>query len=429
MRKRTFKAPPRKTQRRWRVPPALTHGDDAFEGLSVLEEVPGEKGLVLWQSLRDALLWGQTRPEARSALFAAGAEPARVAAILASGIPSEAEEPLRTIAHMVGAPDTAREENVSLACRQVSLWADERGMMATSLAFAQAAAVVTPGDPATSFAVARLARRRAENARAETWYRRTIALARQAGDWPTYALAFLGLGTLYVQRGNYPAARRFYTRALRAAGRNSLHDVSGSALHDLFGIALETGETANAHELARSALEAYGPTHPNLPRLAHDLAYFWTTQGHFARAVPVFQQLLPLLRQPAERVLLQADIARAAGGLGRRDLFQEAWDQAWEILHGGEVDEAAARALLDLAHGAASLGVWERAERAAQAALDVAARRNESKIRLTAEAVLESTRHHRLAESRVGTPVQEDATADTLADDFIRSLSLFEGVA
>src|ERR1044072_4112987 len=146
MRKRTFKAPPRKTQRRWRVPPALTHGDDAFEGLSVLEEGPGEKGLVLWQSLRDALLWGQTRPEGRIALFAAGAEPARVASILASGIPAGPEEPLRTIAHMVGAPDTAREEIVSLACRQVSTWADERGMMATSLAFAQAAAVVTPGD-------------------------------------------------------------------------------------------------------------------------------------------------------------------------------------------------------------------------------------------------------------------------------------------
>jgi tetratricopeptide (TPR) repeat protein len=426
MRKRTFKAPPRKTQRRWRVPPALTHGDDAFEGLSVLEEVPGEKGLVLWQSLRDALLWGQTRPEARSDLFAAGAEPARVAAILASGLPPEAEEPLRTIAHMLGATDTAREENVSLACRQVSLWADERGTMATSLAFAQAAAVVTPGDPATSFAVAKLARRRAENARAETWYRRTIALARQAGDWPTYALAFLGLGTLYVQRGNYPAARRFYTRALRAAGRNSLHDVSGSALHDLFSIAVETGETANAHELARSALEAYGPAHPSLPRLAKDVAAFWTTQGSFSRSLPVLQQLLPLFRRPSDRLLVLADVGRAAGGLGRRDLFQQAWDESWEIMHAGGVDDSAARSLLDLAHGAASLGVWERAERAAQASLEIATRRNEGKVRLTAEAVLDSARHHRIAEQRIAAP--EDATADSLADEFVRSLSLCESV-
>mgnify|MGYP006147039381 CR=1 FL=1 len=230
MRKRTFKAPPRKTQRRWRVPPALTHGDDAFEGLSVLEEVPGEKGLVLWQSLRDALLWGMTRPEARSDLFADGAEPARVAAILASGLPAEAEEPLRTIAHMLSAPDTAREETVSLACRQVSLWADERGSMATSLAFAQAAAVVTPGDPATSFAVGKLARRRAENARAETWFRRTIGLGRQAKDWASYSEAFLGLGNLYIQRGNYPAARRFHIRGLRAARRHGLRDIVARAI-------------------------------------------------------------------------------------------------------------------------------------------------------------------------------------------------------
>lgn len=429
MRKRTFKAPPRKTQRRWRVPPALTHGDDVFEGLSVLDENPGEKGLVLWQSLRDALLWGQARQDARGALFAEGAEPARLASMLAAGVPEDVEPPLKTIAQMVGSPESAREENVSLACRQISGWADEQGMMATSLAFAVAAAVVTPADPTASFAVGRLARRRAEYARAETWYRRTVALARQVGDWPTYALAFLGLGNLYVQRGNYPAARRFLVRSLRAAGRNSLHSIEGSAYHDLFAIAMETGETAQGNELARSALEAYGPHHPNLPRLAKDVAAFWTNQGCFSRSLPVLEQLLPLFRRPVDRLLVLADVARAAGGLGRRDLFQQAWDESWEIMQSANADEAAARSLLDLAHGAASLGAWDRAERAAQAALDVATRRNEGKVRLTAESVLDSARHHRLAELRGAEQSAPDAAADSLADDFVRSLSLFESVS
>lgn len=429
MRKRTFKAPPRKTQRRWRVPPALTHGDDVFEGLSVLDENPGEKGLVLWQSLRDTLLWGQARQDARGELFAEGAEPARLAAMLAAGVPDDVESPLKVIAQMVGSPESAREENVSLACRQISGWADEHGMMATALAFAVAAAVVTPGDPTTSFAVGRLARRRAEYARAETWYRRTIALARQVGDWPTYALAFLGLGNLYMQRGNNPAARRFLIRSLRAAGRNSLHSIEGSAYHDLLGIAVDGGNAAEANELARSALEAYGPHHPSLPRLAKDVAAFWTTQGSFSRSLPVLQHLLPLFSTPVDRLLVLADVARAAGGLGRRDLFQPAWDEAWEILQSAGADEAAARALLDLAHGAASLGAWDRAERAAQAALDVATRRNEGKVRIIAESVLDSARHHRLAEVRGTEQAPEDANADLLANDFVRSLSLFESVA
>ena len=431
MRQRKFKAPQRKTARRWRVPPALIHGSDVFEGLSVLDDVTGEAGLVLWQSIRDAMLWG-TAPEAeRSALFAPDAEPSRLASLLAAGLPEELEEPLKVIAAMVGRPETASEEGVALACRRISQWADQQGLLSASLAFAQAAAVVTPGDAGVAYTVGLLARRRAEYARAETWFRRTIALARQSGDWPTYALAFVGLGNLYVQRGNFPAARRFHTRALRAANRNSLHSIEGMALHDLFGIAIETGNSREAGELARAAYEAYGPHHPRLPYLANDVAYWWITQGSHARAFPVFQVLLPLLHKPAERLLIVADYARAAGGIGRRDVFQESWDEVWELVRSGEADEAAARGLLDVAHGAASLSLWDRAEQAAQAALDVATRRNEAKIRLSAEAVLESARHHRLAEVKVRREeaAEETTAADTLAHDFVRSLSAFEGVA
>ena len=431
MRQRKFKAPQRKTQRRWRVPPALTHGNDVFEGLSVLDDVPGEAGLVLWQSLRDALLWGQATQAERAALFAPGAETARLAAMLAANLPEELEEPLKAIAAMVGSPDTAREENVSLACRRIAQWADGEGLLAAALAFGTAAAVVTPGDAGVAYAVGRLARRRAEYARAETWFRRTIALARQSGDWPTYALAFGGLGNLYVQRGNFPAAKRFLIRALRAANRNSLHDIEGMALHDMFGIAIETGNGKEAGELARAAYEAYGPHHSRLPHLANDVAYWWITQGNHERAFPVLQVLIPLFKAPADRLLIVADYGRAAGGIGRRDAFQQAWDDAWELVRSGEADDATGRALLDLAHGAASLSLWDRAEQAAQAALDISTRRNEAKIRLSAEAVLESARHHRMVEVRTKReePAEETVAADTLADDFVRSLSAFESVA
>lgn len=426
MRQRKFKAPPRKTLRRWRVPPALTHGDtDAFEGLSVLDEIPGELGIVLWQSLRDAMLWGRSNQAERGVLFAEGAERARLAAVLTAGAPVEIEEPLKAVAAMIGTAGTAREENVALACREVAQWAEARGLLATALAFSQAAAVVTPADPSASYTVGRLARRGGQLARAETWFRRTVALARQAGDWPTYALSFAGLANVYIQRGNFPAARRFLIRALRAASRNSLHDIIAMALHDLFGIAVETGDAREANELARRAFQEYGPLHPRLPHLAADVAYFWCTQGCFDPALPVLQSVLRHFDEPAARLAVLGDIGRAAGGAGDRASFQQAWDEAIEIIASNGGQDTTARAYLDLAHGALSLGAWERAEDAAQRALDGATRRGDAKTRLTAEAVVEAARRHQHAE-RAASAGQEPwrESADALSTELVHSLDV-----
>lgn len=424
MRQRKFKAPPRKTLRRWRVPPALTHGDsDAFEGLSVLEELNSDLGLVLWQSLRDAMLWGRAASDQRGALFAPASDTSRMAATLAAGAPAEIEEPLKVLAGMVGQPDAAREENVSLACRQISQWAEARGQLATSLAFAQSAAVVTPADPSGAYNVGRLARQRAENARAETWYRRTVALARQAGDWPTYALAFLGLGNLYKQRGNFPVARRFYERALRAAGRNSLHDIEGMSKHEMFGIAVETENTAEAHELARGAYEAYGPHHPLLPSLAHDIAYFWITQGYCDRALPVLRTLVKHFDDPSLRCGLAGNIGRAAGGAGDRDVFQSAWGEAVELIAAHPNAHIVPATWLELAHGALSLGAWDRAEDAAQRALDGATRHGHAKTRLTAEALVDAARRHQRAERTVADREEWRVSTDALSSDLLHSLA------
>jgi tetratricopeptide (TPR) repeat protein len=426
MRQRTFKAPPRKTLRRWRVPPALTHGDtDAFEGLSVLDEVSGELGYVLWQTLRDAMLWGRSNQAERGELFAEGGDRARIAALLTAGAPGEVEEPVKALAAMVGGSRTAPEENVALACRELAQWAESRALLATALAFSQAAAVVTPADATASYTVGRLARRRGELARAETWFRRTVALARQSGDWPTYALSFVGLGELYVQRGNFPVARRFHLRALRAAGRNSLHDIEGTALHELFGIALESGDTGEAGALAQRAFDSYGPLHPRLPRLAQDVARFWCVQGCFAAALPVLQSVLVHVTEAGERVSVLGDVGRAAGGSGDHATFQRAWDDAMELLAVDAGSETGPRALLSLAHGALSLGAWEHAEDAAQRALDGAMLRSDAKTRLGAEAVIDAARRHQHAEGTTSAgrePWREHARV--LASDFVLSLAV-----
>jgi tetratricopeptide (TPR) repeat protein len=424
MQPRKFRVPQRKTQRRWRVPPALKRGDEIFEGLGVLDEMTGEKGLVLWQSLRDALLWAEAQDDERAALFSADAERARMAVILSVQPAPELEEPLGVLARMLSEPTQISEEMVALACRRVSQWADDEGLLVTALAFAQAAATVTPGDPTMAFAVAKLARRRSEHARAETWYRRTIALARQIGDWATYSEAFLGLGRMASKRGNLPAARRFLVRSMRAAQRNSLHELEGMALHALFGVAVEGGREQEAQDLARAAYTAYGPHSHWLLRLAQDVAYWWITQGYFSRALPVLRSLLPHLPKPSDRLMIFANIARAAGGAGDREAFREGWVECFDLLNDAAAGENAAHGLLDLAYGAASLSLWDKAEMAAREALEIGQKNGEAKTRLTAESVIESVRHHRGLETRRrAAEADERAAADaTLAEDFVRSL-------
>ncbi|HET6228530.1 MAG TPA: tetratricopeptide repeat protein, partial [Longimicrobiaceae bacterium] len=380
MRPKRMTPPVRRTTRRWRTPPAITHGTEAFEGSGILDEIRGPLGLLLWQTLRDVTLWASFEPEEREGIFVAGADEARMAAVRGGEVDVQIEPPLMTVVRMVGNPHGARPETVSMACQHIAHWADGQGLTATAIAFAQAAALSIPFDAGAAYAVGRLARRRAEYARAETWFRRSIALARQSGDWTSYALAFSGLGNLYAQRGNYPAARRFHVRTLRAARRHSLRQIQGAALHDLFVIASNTGQE-DAERYARGAYDAYGHEHARLPALAQDIAWFWMERGHFEPALTVFQALLPHMHRFDERLVVLSNVVRAAAGAGERRLFEETWDEVWDGLSRSDTQENAAQVLVEMAHGASMMGEPERAERAAERALAVATQRGESKIR------------------------------------------------
>ena len=47
--------------------------------------------------------------------------------------------------------------------------------------------------------------------------------------------------------------------------------------------------------------------------------------------------------------------------------FREGWVECFDLLNDAAVGENAAQGLLDLAYGAASLGLWDKAELAARA--------------------------------------------------------------
>jgi tetratricopeptide (TPR) repeat protein len=425
MRPKRLSPPVRRTTRRWRTPPAITHGAEPFEGLAVLDEVKGPLGFLLWQAARDVNLWAAVEPGERAGLFVPGADASLQALIRSAGVDVQLESPLMTIMRMTGSPETVRPEGVELACQHIAHWADHQGFLATAICFGQAAALAVPMDAGAAYAVGRMARRRAEYSRAETWFRRAVALARQTGDWQSYALAFSGLGNLYMQRGNFPAARRFHVRALRAARRHSLRAIQGSAQHDLFVLAAGSNHKDEAERYARGAFESYGPEHPRLPALANDLAYVWMERGHFAPALTVFEALLPHLSRQEDRLVCLANIVRAAAGAGERRLFEQMWDEVWDGLSRDGGTENAAQVLLELAHGAAQLGETERAERAAERAVKTARERGEAKTLLTAESVLDSVRRGRAARARAAEAPRPAAPEDTevFATDLVRSLN------
>jgi tetratricopeptide (TPR) repeat protein len=417
---------PRKPRRRWRwhVPPALTHGGESLEGAPVLDEVQGPLGLVLWETYRDVVLWSGA--EERDGLFAAGAHAARLRALEAAGADPALDRALRGAAAVVADPAGTQEADVMGACRQAADWAEQRGLMGTAVTLATAAALASPTNAGAAYRVGQIARGNGENARAETWFRRAIGLGRQAKDWASYAEAFLGLGNLYKLRGNLPLARRFHIRALRAARRHALRDIVARALHDLFTIAVEISPPTEAQELARLAFRAYGPRHAKLPALAHDVAYFWVGQGRFAPALDVFRAVMPHLVDPGERMLCAGNMGRAAGALGDRPSFEEAWEQVWTSDE-WEKQSKSGSALLELAHGASSLRDWTRAEKAAEAGRDLAQKRSQGQVVILSDVVLEAARRKRGTEAPAPAAEAAEDTQD-LAADLVRSLRTGAGM-
>ena len=421
----------RASTRRWHIPPPLIHGSETLEGGAILQEWGNELGVVLWQASRDVLLWATTEPHLRAQTFSSQS----IHPSLAGQIDDSRADPrLRTafalFDQIVQNPEAVREEQVARACRLISEWADEEGRLETALSFAQNAALASHGDAAAAFWVGTVAVRLNDHARAEVWFRRAIGLARRARDWRMYSRAFGGLGNLYMRRGNLPAARRLHTRALRGARRGGMRREQAAALHDLFGVAVETGQTTEAERFARHALEAYGTRNTRLNVLAHDVAYFWMENGHFERALAVFTAVLPLIDVPFERMFVLADIARAAAGVGKVSLAEEAAEEVWKLAAEAELEHGAARTLLDLARGYVMLGDADKAEAAARKAIEFAGTFREGKVQFAAEALLDSLAAGTPAEE-VLSPVRsaEPAPGDTLAAEFVRTLETIAGAA
>lgn len=360
----------RRSPRRWRLPPVLRDPDEAFEGAGVPEELGGSLGLALFQSVRDVLLWAATGDEGRGSLFAPGAAERRRELLRAVEAPGAPLLPLNVLAALVAAPADAEPETVRLACDQLSFWAEGAGAPRTALAFAQAAAAVTPRSAEAALRVGELALAANRPVQAGTWLRRAIGVARRERNGQVYARSHLVLGRIAERSGDLSQARATYLQAFRSARRFAAREARGKAAAGLARLEHASGRRDEAERRARQALRILGRPHPDRPLLLRFLAELRLVRGDAAGALGALRQLVPLCADADERMLVLSMLARAAGEAGERDALEEAWTDAWLLIEERPDAPHVERALAELAHAASSAGDWRRMERVTRRALE-----------------------------------------------------------
>jgi tetratricopeptide (TPR) repeat protein len=356
---------------------------------AVLNEIGTSLGLALWQRLQDTDLWAQTAPQERRDLFhEQDREDALPPFTLDPGPETALDGALRIFGSLVVYPDRADIDSVVSACLDVAGWASERGHELTGEYFTELATLVKPESAELARLAGRVARRRTDYDRGIRWYRRSVALARNAHDHEAKALAFIWWGTLEEQRGNAGKARELYMKGWRTATRKRLRQTAASARHDLLVLCELEGSYEEGMQHAQAALQAYAHDEPRLPALAHDIAAHWARYGFFEEALRLFETALPYIQQRHERVQVISSIARAAAATHDLDRFFAAWDEvAGYALHYGE---AAAASLINIARGARTLRREAVAKELLGQALQFARRRGEPAAERVAQDVLDA---------------------------------------
>jgi hypothetical protein len=376
-----------------RIPPPIDHGSERIDAEPVLREHPGDLGLALWKTVRSVRLWTDLPAEARAAAFDGAAYERRMALLRSAVADAGLRADLELAAAVLRGEANAGE--VAEACRRVANWAFEEAT-GTALHFIQAAAFASPMDASLAWRVATIARSRAEYAWSETWCRQTMSVARRTRDWKHFVFALIGLSMVQTARGNLPMARKSAHRALRVARRHSLREMTGYAYTALLGVT-HASKPREMERNARGALEAFGPGHPWLPALAHNVAGLWMEQGYFGAALTVFLRIPHDFGPPDVRLGIGANTARAAAAVGDLRSYREARDRCEVLLAHPRAQQSAAVSLINLGRAALQAGEWDYAEDAAERAGRLAAERGQSQEVLSAESLSEAIRADRRA--------------------------------
>lgn len=356
----------------------------------------GAAGILLAGALRDVMMWVETSPRDRPAVFGVETVEQRLAMVRSAEPPSAIHDALMVLAGMVAPPEAGSESELAGACQEIATWAELNGAHATRLAFVQASALLLPQDAKAALAVARVARDLGETARAESWFRHTVRLSRNR-DVESYGWAFIGLGVLFMRAGNGPGAQATMLRAIRHAKRNHLREIAAVSHHHMFHLATEAGRLREAYKHAQTALHHYGESRLGLQGLAADVGRFWIHQHEFKRALPVLEAAVEGYPEPNIRAMVTAVIAQAAAGAGERAKYETARNSTEQQVLQMSARPRMAETYLHLAYADLSAGEWESAEIAAQKAVQLALAHGETEAQIAAEAVFAQARQRQMS--------------------------------
>jgi tetratricopeptide (TPR) repeat protein len=390
------------------------------EGAPVLEEVPDPYALHALKALRLVLAWSG-EPDTHAPLLRRAEMDRWEATVLALPRQEGLWEPLVILAGQFKRPARARGDTIGKACLAFTDWATGAGATETALLFAEAAALAWPENARFAWVAGRLFRTHGRYRLSEYWLRRAARVAVWSDDFETQDLALNSLGNLFSQQGSFVDALNYLTRALAVARKHRIKGRQGAVTHDLFAVAVLTGDHSRAERLAVGAFQLYGSSHPNLPKLAHDVVQLWLRQGRFPLALPVLRALLRFFDVPQDRLRVLASTARAAGACGERQVYERAWIDAWAIVHQPtpEIEAVMPAVLVDLGLGAASLSDWSHATEAFSLALESAEARGAHEEAANAEMGLEMVGRYERVEISRRVP---SGPAAQLAEAFVHSL-------
>lgn len=321
--------------------------------------------LVLWHHLNDVSAW-----------LHADREPGtfEVPALEAWRFtyPGELRQTLLSLERVWLEPQRVPEGEVASACAEIWEWAERHELLPLALHFAELAARVEPESAPRASTAGRLCRRNRLLQRGTMWFRRASRIARLRNNDAEFSLARLGWSNLEQDLGNLIEAQKHAIKAFRAALRVGRRTDAAYAFHALGTVLIHQDRLDEAWVHLRSAIPSYPADHPRLPALAHDVAYLWSRLGYCSTALPVFERVLPTISTISERLIVLANIAKAAAVAGDRTRYSLAIREVMRLFDKVEIPAAA---LYHAAHAARIAEEWERAHMLAHAIPETAAPR------------------------------------------------------
>ncbi len=288
-----------------------------------------------------------------------------------------------------------RREMTANTASFIAEWLEERAAYATALAYAQIAAAVEPSIPWNPYHVGRLSRKADASEHAVVWLRRAGHAARGSGDAFVQAVALEGIGHVHRQGGRLVRARSYFRHAFECARRHDLVSLAGDLLANLCLVELELGDSAAATRHWDWALGLYETGDPRMHLLVQNAAgLLMDRYGVYEQMFFIFDALLDHVWRPQDRLLLHGQRGRAAAGARLTDDFELSWNEVFASVRRTGQERADAAALVHLAHGAALLRQWQRAEFALSQATSVARGVHDDAAALQAERLLAGRSDH-----------------------------------